>query len=756
MVTTASLASTGVSEPGNAASRAKTEALAAVGNPSITAKTDTSKNTSTLSSIVDSSWLKSTFIISDSDIIIGNEYSKFIRKNRYYTTADFKFTSTAPGMNIAVNPKPQFTRYCDIRSKGKIASRPDVTVGTTGHPLGLGMGRYYSEAIDDNQQRIYLRFGVPKYMPLLLWMAKSFDIDKVVLNNRGVITSALLKAIGLASKFWAIAAAPLLAIGMFAMNVYVQNSRFYSVKDTMYTYWATVENVLNQMVARRTMVPYILQDYSVKLSNSMNREQTISASFVKSLNELLPDVINGETGRISVFTIALRAQAAFNRMQREDYEANLKNTLATDFTGYQETGETSHDTYFTTSKGNATVFTKYLFTTAYDCLMNDNADQKVSLLEETKSTDQKPITEYDSAYTDKDTGEPISLDIDPADPKATIDSKIVANIKGKASTYDKFKEYMLAELSEGAAFAVFNVEHTGSVGESFSNSITNNPIESTFNALSSKSRNLTNFLASAAGIPVVGDVLKLAADAGMTMLSNASFGIANPLLALAYGVNINMPKVWESSAVSMPRASYKLRLMSPYGNAYSQLFNIYLPLAMILAGSLTRATGNSSYTSPFACQLFDRGRVNAQLAMITEVGITRGTSNLAFSKNGHPNAIDVDMTITNLDEVVSLDVNSSGILTGAIDALSPDFSDTPFVSYLNTITAVDVNTQVYRLPMLRLKLAERYMALKAAYNPDPAAMGAYAGSTIGNIPLVGIIKSALANNNKALQNLITL
>ena len=726
------------------------------GIPSVTAKTDRSKNTTTLSNIIDSSWLKSTFIISDSDIVIGNEYSKFIRKNRYYNTADFKFTSTAPGMNIAVNPKPQFTRYCDIRSKGKIAARPDITVGTTGHPLGLGMGRYYSEAIDDNQQRIYLRFGVPKYMPLLLWIAKSFDVDKVVFSNRGVITSALLHAVGIVAKFWVIAAAPLLAVGMFAMHVYVQNTRFYSVKDTMYSYWATVENILNQLVARRTMVPYILQDYSVKLNNSMNREQSISSTFVKSLNELLPDVINGETGRISVFTIALRAQAAFNKMQRADYEANLKNTLATDFTGYQETGETSHDTYFTNAKGNATFFTKYLFTTAYDCLMAGNKDQEVSLLEETKSTDQKPTTEYDPAYTDKDTGEPISLDVDPANPKATVDSKIVANIKGKASTYEKFKEYMLAELSEGAAFAVFNVEHTGSVGESFSNSITNNPIESTFNALSSKSRNLTNFLASAAGIPIVGDVLKLATDAGMKILSNASFGLANPLLALAYGANINMPKVWESSAVSMPRASYKLRLITPYGNAYSQLFNMYLPLAMILAGSLTRSSGNSSYTAPYVCQLFDRGRVNAQLAMITEVGITRGTSNLAFSKNGHPNAIDVDMTITNLDEVISVDVTSNGILTGAIDALSTDFSDSPFVSYLNTIAAVDVNTQVYRLPMLRLKLAERYMALKAAYNPDPAAMGAYVGSTIGDLPLVGLLKTALANNNKTLQNLINL
>ena len=738
----------------------------------VTGKTDQSKNTTPQSQIVDSEWLKSTFVIKDSDIVIGDEYSKYIRKNRYFSSADYKFTSTSPGMNMAVNPKPQFTRYCDIRSKGKL-QRPDVTVGTTGHHTGLGMGRYYSEAIDDNQQRIFLRFGVPKYMPLLLWMSKSFDIDKVILHNRGVITGTLLEAIGLVSKFLAIGAAPLLAIGMFAVNVYTQNSRFYSVKETMYTYWATVENILNQMTARRTMVPHIFQDYSFKLDNTIGREQKTSQSFVEALNALIPDVIDGETGRISVFAIALRSQAAYNKMLQADYKENEGKNLSQDMTGYPDTGRTSHDTYFTNNRGEANVaskavgvtanaldaignapgaavsFTKNLFDKAHQLLMRDNKDQQVSLLDEGGGATQSSMIEYDPAYLDKD-GKPMSLSTDPNDPSDSPEQKIQKNAKDKKATFDKYKEYMLAELSEGAAFAVFNVDYTGSVGESFSNSSGSNPIESTFNAISSKARNISNILSSATDIPVVQDVMKFAADTGATILSNASFGIANPLLALAYGVNISMPKVWESSSASLPRANYKIKLISPYGNAYSQLFNIYLPLAMILAGSLPRSTGASSYTSPYMCQLFDRGRVNIQLGMIEQVGITRGTSNLAFSRNGHPNAIDVDISIANLDEVISVDVNSSGVITRALNALSPDFSDNPFTTYLNTITAVDVYTQVYRVPMMRLKLAERAMVLKTITNPDPAAMAAF---TVDKIPFTGLYKNLFGNNQAALQDL---
>lgn len=716
-------------------------------NPKVTPKTDQEQNKDRLSQTLDSSWLKSTFIIRDSDIVLGDEYSKYIRKNRYFTTADFKFSSTAPGMSMGVNPKPQFTRYCDIRSKGKL-SRPDITVNTRGHSTGLGMGTYYSEAIDDNQQRIFLRFGVPKYMPLLHWISASFDIDKVILHNRGVITGTLLEAIGLVSKFFAIASAPLLAVGMFAMNVYVQNSRFYSVKDTMYLYWCTVENILNQMVARRTMVPYVLQDYSYKLDNSMNREQRVTDPFVKGLSELLPDVIDPETGRISVFTIALRAQAAFNRMTNEDVKKNKDKSLATDFTGYQNTGNTSHDTYFTNTKGQAS-FTAKLLNFAYDKLISGNKDEEMTMLDDQGGGTQSSMTAYDPIYTDKD-GKPLTVSNDPNKPGETLELKVAENVKAKKPTFDKYKEYMLAELSDGAAFAVLNVEHSGSVGESFSSSSTSNPIESTFNALSSKARNIGNILSSATDVPVVGDVMKLAADAGATILSNASFGIANPLLALAYGVNVSMPKVWDASSASLPRASYKTKLISPYGNAYSQLFNIYLPLAMILAGSLPRSTGKSSYTSPFMCQLFDRGRVNIQLGMIESVNITRGTSNLAFTRNGHPNAIDIDLNIANMDEVISVDVNSNGVLTRLTDALSPDFSDTPLTSYINTVTGVDVYTQVYQVPRIRLKLAERMMVLKQITNPDPAAMAAM---TTEALPFTGLVKAFYSNNQAALQDL---
>lgn len=708
------------------------------------------------SAVFDNEWVKSTFIITDRDLGIDSgstelQYEKWIRTNRYSTSATHKFTSTSPGMSYGVNPKPQFTRYCDIRDKGRLPNRPNITVTTNNHPQGLGMGGYYSEAIDDNQQRIFFRFGVPQYMPLPIWLVKSFDIHKTILQGRGIITSTFLSAIDVVTKFFALSAAFPLAITMYALGILIDNSRFYSVKDTMYTYWATVDNIMNSLVARRTMMPYILQDYTYKLNKAVGTQEKVTSTFVNSISQLIPDIVDPDTGRISVYAIALRAQAAFNSIKYQELQANKNASLSNDINSFYdiEGVDVTSNMAATNATNPRGGILNYLFDKAHKFLMADNPDNNADSSLNPQSSSIQDYFNYNESMTDEN-GNVLNLSLDDTDPNNSIDAQLESNVNKKASRLLKYQEYMLAELTEGAMFAVFNVENTGSVGESFSSSFGANPIETTFNSISAKARNIGSMVSSATSIPIIGDAIKLAQDTFATVLSNATLGIANPLLALAYGVNVSMPKVWESSSASLPRASYKIKLISPYGNPYSQLFNIYLPLSMLLAGSLPRSTGNSTYMSPFFCQLFDRGRVNIQLGMIDSLQLTRGTANLPFNRTGHANAIDVDLTVANMDEIVSVDVTSNNVISNAIAALDPNFSDTPFTTYINTLASVDVYTQTYRFQMLRLKLAERMMAVNAIINPDPAAFGAM---TVNAIPFGQLLKNILGDNTQALQNL---
>ena len=97
----------------------------------------------------DAQWVRQSFIVNVDDL------DRVDQQNRTFSTANIKYTDTSPGGNFAINPPPQFTRYADPKpSPGSRA------VGSK------GMGRYYSEAIDDSSQIIYMRFGVPQFNSL--------------------------------------------------------------------------------------------------------------------------------------------------------------------------------------------------------------------------------------------------------------------------------------------------------------------------------------------------------------------------------------------------------------------------------------------------------------------------------------------------------------------------------------------------------------------------------------------------------------
>lgn len=722
--------------------------------------------------IMDHMWIKNTFILGDNKEDIYNEW---LKKNRFFSSADIKSGGTGPGMNIALNPLPQITRYADIRRPGTIAERDSVPpMRTTGVPayrvntppsdFGWGFGRYYSEAIDDNQQRIFIRFGEPQFTSMLLWLGRSFDIHKAILFKRGVISRVLISVIAVATTVFAVAAAPWLFAAVYVLNMVLQPGRFISVKDNMYTYWTMTETLLNKIYVKRTNVPFMFDFGKSGADTSIGKQPSINENYIRSLNEIIPGIVDPTTGRISVWAIALRGQSAFNRSVAEnlDKEPDFETVDPSNFTLDDETddGLYDHSNREAIAPGR---FTKWFLEKAYSLIAQDaeentpdwaedivggidRAMRKIpgvsEALAETGEEDdinyKVPINETASLPD----GSPLQINIDSKELADSPENIMAINNQAKERTYSRYGEYLTAMLTGGAAFLVLNVDSTGSVGESFSNSSETNPIETLFNSISSKIRALMNTVSSAFEIPIIGDGIKLIADAGLAMVSSATAGLANPLIALAYSTTISLPKSWGQSSASLPRASYKIKLTSPYGNAYSQLFNMYLPLAAIMCGSLPRATGSDSHTAPFMLQLFDRGRVNIPYGMVESLSITRGTSNLAFTRSGQPNAIDVDLNIVDLNQMITLDVDASGLATRAMNQFSPNFGDSAIDVYVDTLVGQDVYHMFYKMPKLRLKLAERAMILKSTFT-DPAAHAAF---TVRHVPLLSTFSELMGGS----------
>src|SRR5690606_23738872 len=76
-------------------------------------------------------------------------------------------------------------------------------------------------------------------------------------------------------------------------------------------------------------------------------------------------------------------------------------------------------------------------------------------------------------------------------------------------------------------------------------------------------------------------------------------------------------------------------------------------------GALPLSTGQHSYTSPFLCQLFDRGRAQTRLGMIDSISITRGMHNLAFNRIGEPMSVEVSFSVVELSNILHMPIAKS-------------------------------------------------------------------------------------------------
>ena len=189
----------------------------------------------------DASWIRQSFAVPSASLTAADV------SRRTFTSASLKFTDTTLGGNFAINPPPQFTRTADLRpASNRLAN-------------SLGMGRYYSEAIDDNSQIIYMRFGVPEFNSLTTFFTGFYNTGAGQLARTGRATGvfyALGRAVGFVVSVmnWLPLAVHLLGVGLrFFLGK--PSSKFYYLKPTMPLYWNAVQTIVNQIAVNRGIVP---------------------------------------------------------------------------------------------------------------------------------------------------------------------------------------------------------------------------------------------------------------------------------------------------------------------------------------------------------------------------------------------------------------------------------------------------------------------------------------------------------------------
>ena len=594
-----------------------------------------------------SQWTRQSFLLPT------NAIDEEDMRRRVLTSASYKFTDTTLGGNFSINAPPQFTRFADIkvggatdiifsRAAGLFQKVSDTGSFTSRQSPSRGMGRYYSEAIDDNGQHVVMRFGVPEFNSLFGFLGGMYDpaMSAIARTGRNL---GLLYSGGRALGFLAALPFQPIILGSQAIRFFTESptTKYYSMKPTMPLYWTAVNTMVNAIAVNMGITPRFLTAEQRKVFQNPNEPGTAEA---QRFHEWLPDVIS-ETGILDMYAVATRAQRLAHR-NNLDLIQRLERNLDANSARSQLSRE-----------------------------MRDFQDEPVREAPPTK------ITDYITAYTNLVGNENYTSSDDNV--VETLGNREKYNNEGGSSASEgsgwgnRFADFFEGERRDGSSFVTFRVDFSGTANESFSNSTREADLAQRMNSQSASARTTRINLAEGN----IGDGgLASAAEAiigGMQDVVSgmaAQFQISGLVGVLAGSAFVDIPKVWDQSTANLPKMDYTIQLRSPYGNRYSRLQNLIVPLCMLLAGALPLSTGSRSYTAPFLCEAYCRGRAAIRLGMIDSLSISRGEGNVGWNQDGEPLGIDVSFSILDLSSVLHMPVaaafTSSTTLASAAAAAS--------------------------------------------------------------------------------------
>jgi hypothetical protein len=641
---------------------------------------------------LDSQWIRRSFLVKKDEL--DPQSDDF--KRRFYSSALIDYTDTRPGGSLCINPPAQRTRFADIRIKNALTG-------------SLGKGRWYKETIDDNSQIIHMRFGVEQHNSLTSFFTGFYNSAASQIARTGRASNKFFYALGKVAGFVVqLASWKLLAIHFLgaAINFLTKepHSKFYYSKPAMPLYWNAVTTMVNHMAVNRGVVPRVFGGASAVLEPGYT-----GAEAGATMNKIMPTIFTPK-GSIDVYALANRAKR-LERQRMKLLEDRLDKAQEMGITDLQKVIRDVMNTKLPTATSAEPSLEGYLarwFTVA----------------------------------------EPKTGDAEKTSANETVEDTYKTGTDGKKGYLSSVLDFTKAEMDDGGAFASFRVNATGPVNNSFTNSVGESNLSSKINGMSADARSKKfdfaggNLVGGAVGA-AFGAVTDAVMSFGQGVLDSVQM---SGLATLAGSAFVDIPKYWQGSTANLPTSTYTINLVSPYHNPISQILNIDIPLAMLLAGVLPKSTGAQSYTGPFLVELYDRGRCQTRLGMIDSLSITRGTGNVGFNQDGKALGVDVSFTIVDMSSVLHMPITENfSFIEGAAQAVGSAVGgdvgqiaaitltggafteDTVFSDYLAVLSGMALNDQIYGFQNLKLNLTRKMAAFETW--KSPAHMASFLGDT---------------------------
>lgn len=698
--------------------------------------------------IKDGDWLANCFMLSSKNVPVA------AYKAMMLSSANWKFTDTRVGGNIAINNPPAYTRFADPRASGLNQKNVHGT-----RPAGLG--EYWADQIDAHSQIIHMQFGVPAFRGMLSFFAGVSDIKAGLLARTGRVPIAFYVGqvvgfvVGLRLLPFILAA----KVIKFVLNR--NGSRYYNLKPAMHPYWNRVNTIANMIAVSEGLVDRFAivgeNKFAAYVNDGANSfERNLEASgtalepsdraavgkLVAAAHAAVPELFL-PNGGVDVYKIASRYQ------ELADARRNYLEEMAKQ----------------TTVDGLLTRIIEYSYVKSY----NLGDPQPISKLRQIHNSDYANATAYEAsndlfaaeAKKAADAALQTAISSDAVTPTDATNSNEMASQAGNGSsstventgdesfvplygslTTDKntgetknkdgwFKSWwsslstgMASGFNGGFSWVAFRVNPTGSQTANFSSSTTTPEIKSMINNFSSSAAKLRfNFSQGATGIPGIDTITEGIKNLTLGLMAGSGIGIAG-LVSLAGSSFVDVPDTWEDSSATLPTESYEIHLRTPYGNTLSRYINLHIPLSMLLAGTLPISTGRQSYASPFICKLISVGRSNIDLGMIDSLSVTHGVGNIGFNREKKPLGIDVSFTVKDLNRAVHAPIDMGGSMLNPLNALSIFDDDNAFNYYINTLAGVSVADQVLSKNRFDRNLRLKMMAYNSFFSTSHLTLAA--------------------------------
>lgn len=707
------------------------------------------------SNIRDRNWIRTSFMLAEKDITD--------RRFRLQTLATQKFTDTRLGGNFTINNLPQYTRTADIRVSGLNAANQimkDSEEGTRITRQNMGMGRFYSEQIDDNSQQVFMQFGVPEYNGMFSFFTGFYNNDAALLANEGLGKIGYYAgfALGLVVS---IAFAPVILLGAVASWFLSRpTSRYYYMKEAMPLYWNRVNLITNSIAANMGLVPRVHEIIDqTKIEMEGTEEQQ---SWREYAHKLAPDIFR-PNGGINIYAVANKAQRMADKryqLEREMFGADsltdlsiggiydkLKSFIVGDFG--KAIGENGTNTTFTINDNNKVVregakpgmedihaYLNQYHTLAIgsDAYAKKNAVTSLSeadvsqLAMEQSATRTKGQSEEAATKQNFSNGLRDKYAVDKSKPYSNNEPSLL-NLQGYGKD-TTFMDYWKANQREGSAYVGFRVDHVSTVQESFSTSTRESDISNRVNGISGGSRNLRfNFADGNTGFSMVDGAINAAKGVASGFLESVHM---SGLMSLAGSAFVDIPLQVAESSSSFPTSSYTIELRAPYGHILSRFMNLHVPLSCLLAGALPISTGKQSYAPPMLCSLYCKGKNQIRLGVIDSLSVTRGAGNMGFNNQGECLGIDISFSVKDLSSVLHAPIDAG------FDPLRPwkgmlFDDDSVFKDYMAILSNLSLADQTYPMRKMFLNLTRKREAIDTFFSRAHFAQ-AVSGNFLTRLP----------------------